>query len=1027
MLNVSTLANAGQNSSIGTNGTIIITNGGVLQYGGSTVSIDRNINLASGIGVIGVTNAATDLTISGVISNSGSLVKTNGGTLILSGANTYSGTTTVGAGVLNIQNNAGLGATNSGTTVGSGAALELQGGITIGAEALTLNGTGINSGGALRNVAGTNTYGGAITLGSASTISADADSTLQLTNTIGGNFGKTFGGDGAISASRVISGSGGLTKIGTGTLTLGATNTFTGGISLFGGTLSVASSNNLGANTVTITNKATFSITDNSTTLTNSFVLTNGGATVFVAGGNTFWSGRITGGGGLDKQGGDLILNGTGKTNNIGAIGVQGGRLFVFDSLSNIAGSAITVSNAATLAFQINANTNIVTNSITIVSGGGLANRSGTLVVSNAANFATAGSILFNNDDQPTTNIVISNNYPALTGNLTVQVGGGNTNVGAVTFSGVVSGANTNTISKTGSGTLIFAGANTYSGGTVVAEGTLTLSGSGRLGATNGNVSIGAGTVNLGGLSRTNGAFTLDSGNLTNGTLTATSYALTNAGTVSSVLAGSGALTKSGAGTATLSGANTFSGVLSVQDGSLSIATINNASANGVLGNSANAVVLGAAGTTGELLYTGATAGSTKTFSLASGGTGAINVSNSTTALTLTGSITGAGNLAKNGAGTLVLSASNNYSGTTTVSAGVLSLANTNALSGSTLDYSSAGRISFSNLTGANLGGLQGSTNLALTNASGGVVALNVGGNNSSTTYSGALSGGGGLTKSGAGTLTLSGANTYSGGTLISAGALQFGNGGTTGSLWGAITNFASLIFNRSDSITQSNAISGSGSLTKNGIGTLFLTASNSFTGATTVSAGTLNLNSASGSALGSVSSLSVATNATLLVSQSGQVSDSAAVTLSGGTIRTAAGVSEVFGNLSVTGSGFLDFGTTSYANANTINFGTYTPSALLTINNFDYGSTLTFGSDLTSTINNSSFFTFTNGGIASSSWNGTTFTITAIPEPSTYLAAAALLGLMLWPSRKRLLKDAQKILGLRAPTRDRLAAQRIR
>jgi hypothetical protein len=71
--------------------------------------------------------------------------------------------------------------------------------------------------------------------------------------------------------------------------------------------------------------------------------------------------------------------------------------------------------------------------------------------------------------------------------------------------------------------------------------------------------------------------------------------------------------------------------------------------------------------------------------------------------------------------------------------------------------------------------------------------------------------------------------------------------------------------------------------------------------------------------------------------------------------------------------------------------------------------------------------FSFTNGGIASSSWDeGTsTFTITAIPEPSTYVAAIALLALMLWPSRKRLLKDAQKILGLRQPLRDRLAAQR--
>ncbi|MGA1129120.1 MAG: PEP-CTERM sorting domain-containing protein, partial [Chthoniobacterales bacterium] len=61
-----------------------------------------------------------------------------------------------------------------------------------------------------------------------------------------------------------------------------------------------------------------------------------------------------------------------------------------------------------------------------------------------------------------------------------------------------------------------------------------------------------------------------------------------------------------------------------------------------------------------------------------------------------------------------------------------------------------------------------------------------------------------------------------------------------------------------------------------------------------------------------------------------------------------------------------------------------------------------------------------------SQSNTGSTFTITAIPEPSTYLAAAGLLGLMLWPSRKRLLRDAKKILGLRAPMRDRLAARKI-
>jgi hypothetical protein len=146
---------------------------------------------------------------------------------------------------------------------------------------------------------------------------------------------------------------------------------------------------------------------------------------------------------------------------------------------------------------------------------------------------------------------------------------------------------------------------------------------------------------------------------------------------------------------------------------------------------------------------------------------------------------------------------------------------------------------------------------------------------------------------------------------------------------------------------------------------------------------------------------VTVGSGATLLIAQSNQVNNSAAVTLSGGTIRTGAGLSEAFGNLNLTTGSFLDFGAT-YGNASSMTFGTYTPGSLLTINNFDFGSTLIFGSDLTSTINNSSFFTFTNGGIASSSWNGSTFTITAIPETSTYVAAFGLLALLIWPLVRR-------------------------
>ena len=97
---------------------------------------------------------------------------------------------------------------------------------------------------------------------------------------------------------------------------------------------------------------------------------------------------------------------------------------------------------------------------------------------------------------------------------------------------------------------------------------------------------------------------------------------------------------------------------------------------------------------------------------------------------------------------------------------------------------------------------------------------LTVGGNNLSTNVTGVIADGGGnggtgarLVKTGTGTMTLSGANTYTGGTTISAGTLQIGNGGTTGSVLGNITNNAALIFNRSDAVTFGGAIGGSGTL----------------------------------------------------------------------------------------------------------------------------------------------------------------------------------------------------------------------
>lgn len=114
------------------------------------------------------------------------------------------------------------------------------------------------------------------------------------------------------------------------------------------------------------------------------------------------------------------------------------------------------------------------------------------------------------------------------------------------------------------------------------------------------------------------------------------------------------------------------------------------------------------------------------------------------------------------------------------------------------------------------------------------------------------IAGNDGLTKNGVGTLRLSGDNTYTGGTVISAGTLQIGAGGTTGTLGtGAVTNNAALNFNRSGQITVGNVISGSGSVSNNG-GTLEITGNNTYGGGTFVNAGTLLLRADTGGRIGS-------------------------------------------------------------------------------------------------------------------------------------------------------------------------------
>ena len=115
------------------------------------------------------------------------------------------------------------------------------------------------------------------------------------------------------------------------------------------------------------------------------------------------------------------------------------------------------------------------------------------------------------------------------------------------------------------------------------------------------------------------------------------------------------------------------------------------------------------------------------------------------------------------------------------------------------------------------------------------------------------IGGSGQLTKSGTGTVTLTTTNTYSGSTVINAGTLQIGNGGTSGSIatTAGVTDNAALVYNRSDSLDVGYAISGSGTVTKLGAGTVTLaglsaTPANNYNGGTIIDQGTLAITTTS-------------------------------------------------------------------------------------------------------------------------------------------------------------------------------------
>jgi fibronectin-binding autotransporter adhesin len=520
----------------------------------------------------------------------------------------------------------------------------------------------------------------------------------------------------------------------------------------------------------------------------------------------------------------------------------------------------------------------------------------------------------------------------------------------------------------------------------------------------------GTGTVNVGSGSFTSDFLTVGGNNSTSGTLNL------NGGTFSvnqTFLVDTNGTINVNTGGALSGGA---SGNLTVQNGG--VITFNGGTGNGsmnLLLNAGTVDVKGqtlANGTWANLVASGA--GSVLKNSSATAATIALSntiwIWNAATNLTIDASggdiqinsrITSSGQpnptgLIKTGTSALALTyAGNDYTGTTAINAGRILITHGNAL---------------------------GATNGGTVVASGAQLMLsNVVVGNEALTISGTgLPGGSSI----AGALRSLGTNTLGGKVTLGTNATIFGGSSTSLTLdvaSGDAVDLSShtLTVDGAGASGINDAIVGTGGIFKTGSGTLTLAASNSYTGATVVTNGVLNLNSSTGASLGSTASVSVTSaSAKLLISQSGQVSDSASVTLSGGTIQRGAGVSEKFGNLTLSTAGTLDYGTGA---AGVLEFGSWTPgSTVLTLSNFGVYNQLKFSSNLSAFISTTAGSSFSNAnfnisGMAAggftSNWNGSTFTITSVPEPSTVLAAIGLAGLMLWPSRRRLFDGANALL----------------
>lgn len=318
--------------------------------------------------------------------------------------------------------------------------------------------------------------------------------------------------------------------------------------------------------------------------------------------------------------------------------------------------------------------------------------------------------------------------------------------------------------------------------------------------------------------------------------------------TLSGVISGNGGVNKLEAGTLVLSGNNTYTDKTTVNAGQLHIG------AGGTSGSLASPTI-DLTSIPGPLPEDPPTAAATAViFNRSDDSTYAGQIIG--TGIGVPGTDTNPSAVTKRGAGTLTLSGANTYSGTSRLEGGMIAVGSNSTVFGSgQIDLRGGGirasdasprtvtnsiNLSSSTTLGsATTGNLLFSGNVS---AGGATKILTI--NNAVTEFSGNIAGSGAGTffgKAGSGKLILSGSNSYSQITQISAGILQVGNGGDTGSLGTtSVQNNASLVFNLASNGAVAGVISGTGSITNDGEGATYLGGANTYTGNTIINNGSI-------------------------------------------------------------------------------------------------------------------------------------------------------------------------------------------